>query len=398
MLIGSPSGVPMESPALEELRKFVAPEFIFGRDARKLVARYARKLGGKRIFLVSDPGVHAAGWAQEALDLLVAEGLIVTLFLGVSPNPRDGEVMEGAAAFRESGSDLVVAVGGGSAMDCAKGIGIVAQNRGSILDYEGVDQVPEPMPPLICIPTTGGTSADVSQFAIINNTSEKVKIAIISKAVVPDVALIDPCTLVTMSPYLTACTGIDALVHAIEAFVSNAQSPITDLHALEAIRLISDNLRASVAAPGDLELRGRIMLASLQAGLAFSNASLGCVHAMAHSLGGFLDLPHGECNALILPHVMAYNLPAAGDRFRRIGEAMGLPLDGLGEKNCGRALVDGVLELRRSCGIHGGLGDRGVKAADLPGLAEKAIEDPCNATNPRPPTRGDLEALYAEAL
>jgi alcohol dehydrogenase class IV len=201
-----------------------------------------------------------------------------------------------------------------------------------------------------------------------------------------------------MDPYLTACTGMDALVHAIEAFVSNANSPITDLHALEAIRLIAANLRASVAKPDDYVLRSHIMQASLQAGLAFSNASLGCVHAMAHSLGGYKDLPHGECNALLLPHVMDYNFSEAPERFRRIAETMGLDMRGAGDAECKSHLIQHVLDLRRDCRITGGLGDRGVKTGDVGHLAGKAIEDPCNATNPRPPTVADLKAIYAEAL
>ncbi len=388
----------MNEAMLGEIRKFVAPEFIFGADARLLAGRYARKLGGQQILLISDPGVLAAGWTEEVATGLEREGLTVTQFLGVSPNPRDTEVMEGAALFRDAGCNLIVAVGGGSVMDCAKGVGIVAANRGSILDFEGVDQVPAPMAPLICIPTTGGTSADVSQFAIITHTQERVKIAIISKAVVPDVALIDPTTLLTMDAYLTACTGMDAMVHAIEAYVSNAHSPITDLHALEAIRLVSTHLRASAGAPDNLELRTHIMLASLQAGLAFSNASLGSVHAMAHSLGGYMDLAHGECNALLLPHVMDFNFTTAPERYRRIGEALGCDLRGLNEREGRSRILRHVLDLRRDCGIDEGLAARGVRLDDLPRLAGKAILDPCNATNPRPPSRDDLRALYAEAM
>jgi alcohol dehydrogenase class IV len=388
----------MEYNVHNELRKFVAPEFIYGCDARLLVARYARKLGGRRVLLVSDPGVAAAGWTGEIASRLEEGGLAVELFLGVSPNPRDSEVMAGAEVFRANACDLIVAVGGGSPMDCAKGIGIVAANPGSILDFQGVDRVPAPMPPLICVPTTAGTSADVSQFAIINHLAERVKIAIISKAVVPDVALIDPRTLVTMDPYLTACTGMDALVHAIEAFCSNAASPVTDLHALEAIRLVHQNLRASVDAPDDLELRNRVMLASLHAGLAFSNASLGCVHAMAHSLGGFMDLPHGECNALLLAHVLDFNFASAPERFHRIAEALGCPLEGMGEAAARQRLVLHVRDLGRDCGIAPGLGRRGVRSADLPGLAAKAIDNPCNATNPRAPSREDLLSLYSEAM
>ena len=388
----------MAEGIVTELRKFLAPEIVFGEDARCLVGRNARKLGAHRVLLVSDPGVAQAGWTGEVTSLLEAEGLVVTPFLDISPNPRDFQVMAGAERYRESGSDFIVAVGGGSVMDCAKGVGIVATNGGFILDYEGVDQVPTPMPPLICIPTTGGTSADGSQFAIVTNSTEHVKIAIISKTMVPDVALIDPGTLLTMDPYLTACTGMDALVHAIEAYVSNAHSPLTDLHALEAIRLVATHLEASVTHPQDFALRSQIMLASLQAGLAFSNASLGCVHAMAHSLGGYKDLPHGECNALLLSHVMAYNFPLAPERFLRIGSALGGEFRGLTEREGRTALLARALALRLACGIEGGLASRGVREDDIDRLAAKAIEDPCNATNPRLPSLEDLKVIYAEAL
>lgn len=381
-----------------ELRKFVAPEFIFGKNSRLLVSRYVQNYGGKRILLVTDPGVIAAGWGHEIQTLLQESNFEVVVFDALSPNPRDYEIMKGAELYRQAGCDVIVAVGGGSPLDCAKGIGIVVSNGGSILLYEGVDQVPAPMPPLVCIPTTGGTSADISQFAIITDTSEKVKRAIISKSVVPDVALVDPVTLTTMSPYLTACTGMDAMVHAIEAYVSNASSPITDVHALEAIRLVHSNLLFSVQNPDNEFFRHQIMLASLQAGLAFSNASLGCVHSMAHSLGGFLDLPHGECNALLLPHVVNYNFTVAPERFSRIGQAFGLDLSGLNESESRRKMVHSIIDLSKSCGIDGGLAARGVSLSDVKQLAEKAFDDPCNATNPRAPIVSDLETIYKEAF
>ncbi len=257
-------------------------------------------------------------------DNLKAEGLPYTVFFEVTSNPRAQEVMAGARSYSDEHCNIIVAIGGGSPMDCAKGIGIVSSNKKHILEFEGVDQVPIPGPPFICIPTTAGSSADVSQFAIINDTERMVKIAIISKTVVPDVALIDPATTTTMDAHLTACTGMDALSHGMEAFVSNAHSPITDLHSMEAIRLIAANLLPTIAMPENIDMRSKMMLGSLHAGLAFSNASLGAVHAMAHSLGGYLDLPHGECNALLLEHVVAFNFDAASKRYRLIGKAMGL--------------------------------------------------------------------------
>jgi alcohol dehydrogenase class IV len=380
-----------------DLRKFVAPEFVFGAGARLLAGRYARNWALKRVLLVTDPGVEKAGWARQTAEGLETEGLECRRFSGVSPNPRDHEVMAGADLFRSLGCDGLLAVGGGSVMDCAKGIGIVVANGENVLDFEGVDRVRAPMPPLICVPTTAGTSADVSQFAIINNTRERVKIAIISKAVVPDVALIDPETLSTLDPFLTACTGMDALVHAVEAFVSNASSAVTDLHALEAVRLIREHLEASVAEPQNQERRNGMMLASLEAGLAFSNASLGCVHAVAHSLGGYLDLPHGECNASLLPHVVDFNFDAAPERYRKLGEALGQDFRGLTAGQAKKRLVESLMELRRQVGIDGLLGQRGLTSGDIPVLAGKAMRDPCNATNPRTPTQRDLEVILEES-
>ncbi len=380
------------------LRKFVSPEFTFGIGARFLVGRAARNLGATRVLLVTDPGVVAAGWADEATAHLDAAGVPHTTFTDVTPNPRAEQVMAGAERYRAEGCDAIVALGGGSPIDCAKGIGIVCANGGHILDYEGVDEVAAPMPPLICVPTTGGTSADVSQFAIISDPRRRTKIAIISKAVVPDVALIDPQTLTTMDAYLTACTGMDALVHAIEAFVSRASSPITDLHALEAIRLIAGNLVATVQTPHDLERRTRVMLGSLEAGLAFSNASLGANHALAHSLGGWLDLPHGECNAILLPHVMAYNHAAAPERFAQIGVALGLDLRGMGTAARQHAILAEIARLRQAVRIERGLGAAGVHRTDVPELAAHALQDPCLVTNPRRANQRDLEVVYEEAL
>ncbi|HEY9122884.1 MAG TPA: alcohol dehydrogenase-like regulatory protein ErcA [Bacteroidales bacterium] len=381
-----------------ELRKFVAPEFIFGLDARMLAGRYVKKLGAKKVLVVTDAGILKAGWANDVLETLDDEKLSYQIFSEVSPNPRSAEVMKGAEVYKNSNCDAIVAIGGGSVMDCAKGIGIVSSNDKNILQYEGVDKVDIPIPPLVCIPTTAGTSADVSQFAIINNEHDKVKIAIISKAVVPDVALIDPAVLVTMDSYLTACTGMDALVHAIEAFVSTASSPFTDLNALEAIRLINENLVSSINLPNDYELRGKVMLGSLYAGLAFSNASLGCVHAMAHSLGGFLDLPHGECNAILLPHVMSYNYEFATAKFEKMGEVLGLEMKGLLMNEKRKMLIEHIMQLKTNTGIFKTLKERGVSSSDIPLLASKAIKDPCQITNPRTPSKEDIEVIYSEAM
>ena len=381
-----------------ELRKFVAPEFVFGFDARKLVGRYAKNFGARKVLVVTDPGVKSAGWADDVIGHLRAEGLEYAVYDAVTSNPKVAEVESGADYYRSEGCNVIVAVGGGSPMDCAKGIGIVYSNNKSVLAFEGVDHVEFPSPPLICIPTTAGSSADVSQFAIITDTLKRCKFAIISKMVVPDVALVDPVTTTTMDADLTASTGLDALCHAIEAFVSTAHSPITDLHALQAVALVTSNLARAIREPDNLVLRGRMTLASLEAGLAFSNASLGAVHAMAHSLGGLLDCTHGECNAILLPHVIAFNFEAARDRYLEIGRAMRVETSRAAPEKALSAIRAELAGLIRAAGIPFTLGQLGVSRDHIPKLAEGAMSDPCIFTNPRQPSKKEIEAIYEQAF
>jgi alcohol dehydrogenase class IV len=388
----------MNSPASLELRKFVAPEFVYGSGAIGFVGRYAKNFGARRALVVTDPGVIAAGWTDMALASLDAENIPWAVYQSVTPNPKDHEVADGVQFYRDNRCDIIVAVGGGSPMDCAKGISISSANNSSVLAFEGVDMVPLPGPPLICVPTTAGSSVDVSQFAIITDSARKLKIAIVTKMVVPDVALIDPETTTTMPAELTAATGLDALVHAIEAYVSNASSPFTDLNALAAIPRLAQNLIPAIETPLDMGCRNEMMLGSLQAGLAFSNASLGLVHAMAHSLGGLLGFPHGMCNALLLEHVVAFNYPACPDRYDDIARAMGLALDGLAQPERQDALLHAIAALREGSGIRTTIGALGVTPKDIPQLALNAANDPCSATNPRKATVRDIERLYEKAL
>ena len=383
--------------ALYEMRKFVAPEFIFGVGSRRRVGFYARNMMARRVLIVSDEGVVRAGWLDTVRGDLEEAGISSAVFTALTPNPKDHEVMAGAQVYARERCDVIVALGGGSAIDCAKGIGIVHASGREIGEFEGIDRVEVPGPPLLCLPTTAGSSADISQFCIIVNSPARYKMAIISKTVVPDVALVDPETTLTLDPYLTACTGIDALTHAIEAYVSTASSPVVDVHALAAIRLVRDNLEAAVWSPGDVAARENMSLASLQAGLAFSNASLGAVHALAHPLGGFLDLPHGECNALLLEHVVRFNFPAAAERYRRIAAELGIDARGMSDGECALRLAGELAALRARVGIAGGLAERGVRAADLPELAAHAVKDACIFTNPRRVSPGDAQAIYGDA-
>ena len=381
-----------------ELRKFVAPEFIIGVDARLLAGRYAKNFGVHHVLVVTGPNIISAGWVKDVTGSLDAEGIGHTIFSGVTPNPRDFEVTKGAALYGESGCDAIVAIGGGSPIDCAKGIAIGVSNKKNILEFEGVDNVAIPPPPMICIPTTAGTGADVSQFAIITDTGRRVKIAIISKVIVPDIALVDPVPLTSLSSELTANTGLDAITHSVEAYVSKASSPVTDILALESIRLMKDHLLAAYQNPASVEERYQTMLGSLLAGLAFSNASLGAVHAMAHSLGGYLDLPHGKCNALLLEHVAEFNFDACPDRYAAIGTILQPPQARGKTPGAKEDLIHALRTLRESMGVTDRLSDLGVTKKDLPELAGKAIRDPCLATNPKKMTVEDIVQVYEKAL
>lgn len=382
----------MNKNNLEGLRKFVAPEFVFGSNSRLIAGQYLKNFGVKKTLVVTDEGVISAGWTSEIIDSIKEEGIDYVVFSGVTANPKDHEVMEGSKLFRDEGCTGIVAIGGGSPMDCAKGISIVSSNGGNILDYEGVDEVPNPGPPLICVPTTAGSSADLSQFAIITDSSRKVKIAIISKSTIPDVALVDPDTTVSMDSDLTAATGLDAITHAVEAYVSNASSPITDLHALEAIRIVKENLINAINRPSDLNARRMMMMGSLYAGLAFSNASLGAVHAMAHSLGGLMDSPHGEVNAILLPYVIEYNFDYATERYLRIA--------GLMDVSTGRVtdIAASFTGLKERAGDRKRLSDLGIKKSDIPALAANAMNDACMVTNPRIPKLQEIKEIYEKAL
>ncbi|WP_028574214.1 alcohol dehydrogenase-like regulatory protein ErcA [Desulfonatronovibrio hydrogenovorans] len=383
---------------LMNLRKFVAPEFIYGPGARSLAGNFIARLGVNKVMVVSDPGVQKAGWVDGILASLSKAQVSYIYFDEVSPNPRDYQVMLGAEIYRREHCEAIVAVGGGSPMDLAKGVGIVVSNNRHVLDFEGIDQVEIPSPPLVCIPTTAGSSADVSQFAIINDSKRKIKIAIVSKAVVPDMALIDPETTLSMDPELTAATAMDALTHAVEAYVSRAAFSITDTHALQAISLVRKNILKSVKAPGNPEYRDKLMLGSLHAGLAFSNAILGAVHALAHSLGGLMDFPHGMCNALLLSHVVRFNFDSSADRYVDIARAMGIQTSGLKKEHIRDSLCDEIVDLHFQAGLTRPLGEMGLKKEFIPELARNALNDPCMLTNPKTMSESDVQKILLSSI
>ena len=378
---------------------FIPTVTLMGVGAHKEIGNQIKVLGGTKPFICTDKGITAAGIADRVAAVIKAECEVEpVIYDGTHPNPTDNNVHEGYDKYKASGCDLIVSLGGGSAHDCGKGIGIIATNGGNIRDYEGVDKSSSAMPPFIAVNTTAGTASEMTRFCIITDTSRKVKMAIVDWRVTPNVAIDDPLLMVGMPPALTAATGMDALTHAVEAYVSTAATPVTDACALKAIELVAGYLRAAVANGQDMEARDKMCYAQYLAGMAFNNASLGHVHAMAHQLGGFYDLPHGVCNAILLPHVSRFNLIAKMGRFANIAVAMGENIDGLSTRAAADKALEAIGTLSADIGIPSGLKELGVSKDDLPIMAENAQKDACGLTNPRCPTLEDVIDIYKNAL
>lgn len=384
--------------APERVSKFLVPEIVFGHGALSEAGFAARRLDARRVFIVTDPGIIEAGWLAELQQHLDDVGLPYVVWHGVTPNPKDIEVAEGHRTYQSSGADVIVGLGGGSVIDAAKAIAVLSTNGGTILDYEGVDRVTQAIPPMIMIPSTSGTGADLSQFCVITDTVRKLKATLIGRALVPNISITDPRLLVTMPDDLNAATGLDALTHGIEAYVSRAASPLTDVHALTAIRLVSGHLLHTMDAPRDVEARAGMAQASLEAGLAFTNAILGATHAMSHQVGGALDLPHGVVNGVLLPHVMRFNATANPGPFVAIAQALGLPVETSSPEDAAFAAADHVRELANSVGVPKGLADLGVREEDIAQLSINTLGDACLTTNPRDASVDEVSAIFRAAL
>lgn len=376
-----------------ELRKFLSPEFIFGNDSRLLLGQYLTNFGIEKALIVTDKNVRKLEWFMDIIESIENEAIDFSIFDEVTMNPKDFEVVLGTAGYEEAGADIIVAIGGGSVIDCAKGIGILVSNGGQIYDYEGVDKVDYPIPPLICIPTTSGSAADVSQFAIIISQVNEYKMALVSKMLVPDLALIDPVVTLTCDFDLTVDTGIDAMVHAIEAYVSNASSFITDIHALDAIKNITVHLPKLVKNLNNLDERAIIMGACLSAGLAFSNASLGLVHAMAHALGGRLDLIHGELNALLVEAVVEFNYDASKERYDTIKNLI-VEHSNVEEDKISKVIGEFIASIR----TNRNLSSMSSEVVDLYDLAKYVLNDPCVVTNPKNVSIEDVVSIYEKII
>lgn len=380
------------------ISKFMTPEIIFGPGSMSQTGESLRRLGAERVFVVSDPGVVESGWVEEITRYLKDCHLDYHLWTGVSENPKDYEIHQGLSEYLASDCNSVLGIGGGSALDAAKAIAMISTNQGTIHHYEGVDKISRPLPPMVMVPTTAGSGSEVSQFSIITDTERRLKMTIVSKSLIPDIAIIDPDTLITKSARLTANTGMDALTHAIESYISLAATPLTERFSLHAIELISKYLRPSTASQHNREAKEAMAMASLQAGIAFSNAVLGAVHAMSHQLGGLLDTPHGEGNAILLPYVMKYNFLAVPEKYRKIAEAFGENVNGLSLNEAAKQAIEAVHHLARDLEIPESLAKLGLKEEHIDEISQHAVQDACMITNPRDMSAEDVAKIFRQAL
>lgn len=354
--------------------------------------------GFSRALLVSDPGVAAAGILGRVMDSLSGAGLKFDVFHDVEPNPQTLTVDRALDLYVRARCDIVIGVGGGSPLDVAKGVAILATNGGSMGDYEGMGRVSAAPAPTAAIPTTAGTGSEVTQFVVISDRARRAKMTIGSDLVPPRWVWADPGLTVGMPPALTAATGLDALTHAIESYTNTVVNPVADCLALEAVRLTGRNLRLAVEDGSDLEARYGMLLASTMAGLAFTRTRLGIAHALAHPLGAFFDLPHGVVNAVLLPHVMQFNAPACPERMAVVARALDAATDRVSRREAASMAVAAVRRLCADVGIPLGLRELGVTEEALPDITEQALRSGNVQVNPRPVTPEELVAILRAAM
>ena len=376
---------------------FVPSRNVFGEGSVEETGNLIKSIGGTKAMIVTDAFLAANPMTARIQKILADAGVQSAVFGKAEPNPKDTNVVEGEQFYHENECDCILSLGGGSSHDCAKGIGLVATNGGKISDYEGVDQAHEALPPLVAVNTTAGTASEITRFCIITDTTRKVKMCIVDWRVTPAIAINDPELMVGMPASLTAATGMDALTHAVEAYVSTAANPLTDAAAIKAIDKIVHYLPQAVANGDYMKARSEMAYAQYLAGVAFNNASLGYVHAMAHQLGGFYNLPHGVCNAILLPHVEEFNLIGNANRFRDIAKAMGENIDGLSTMDAARKAIAAIRQISEQVGIPKNLRELGVKEEDFGIMAENAMKDVCQLTNPRKATKEQVIGIFKAA-
>lgn len=372
----------------------------FGPGARKELPGAIQKLNKHKALVVTDAGLIKFGVAKMVTDVLDEAGIAYEIFSDVKPNPTVTNVKNGIAAFEKSGADVIVAIGGGSSIDTAKGIGIVANNPdfSDIVSLEGCAPTKNKSVPIIALPTTAGTAAETTINYVIIDEDKQKKMVCVDPNDIPAVAIIDAELMYSLPKSLTAATGMDALTHAIEGYITKAAWEMSDMFEIEAVRMIKRYLPVAVFEPTNPEGRNGMAVAQYIAGMAFSNVGLGLVHGMAHPMGSLFDIPHGVANALLLPTIMEFNMPFCIKKYGEIARAMGVDTNGMTDEQAAQAACDAVRALAVEVGIPQHLSELGITEKDIPALAEQALADVCTPGNPREVTLDDIVALYKKVL
>ncbi len=383
---------------LQSRRIYLPPLSLIGPGALNDLGEELKELPYKKALFVTDKILVKIGVASKVLEVLKASGIEVVVFDNVQPNPTVENVNEGLKLLKDNSCDLILTLGGGSPQDCGKAIGILAANGGNIEDYEGIHKSKNKSLPIIAINTTAGTASEVTINYVITDVKRHIKMVMVDKNCLVSIAVNDPELMLGKPADLTAATGMDALTHAIETYVTKGAFGWSDALALEAIKLISSSLEQAVKDGSDIEARSKMAWGQFIAGQAFSNAGLGFVHSMAHQLGGMYDLPHGVANAILLPHVEKFNIPACAPKLKKVARAMGVGVLDMSDVEGANAAIEAIKKLSRSVGIPSGLRELGVKEEDFEIMAQNALEDVCTGGNPREVTIEDTIELYRSAL
>ena len=373
-------------------------KIVFEPNGIQRISEELKDLGAKKPLLVTDPGVKTSGIMGRATDSMEKAKIPFAVFDEVEANPSIETVEKGLGIFKKEVCDSLVALGGGSAMDAAKAIGVMSTNPDPLRKYEGPNKVAIPLPPLIAIPTTAGTGSEVTGAFVITDRIRKYKFSVRSPFLIPKVALLDPTLLITLPPAVLAATGMDVLTHSYETFVSPVTNPMSQALAYDSMRLVAQYLRRFYANPENLEAASYMILASTMAGVAFFNGRVGVVHAMAHPLGGRFNTPHGLANAILLPHCMEFTRMAVPDLFVRIAEAFGKNTRGMSVEDASKLAVEAVRELMKDIHIPKGLQEVGVTREAFPQMAQDAVESGIHVTTPRKITYEAMVSLYEEAF
>ena len=372
----------------------------FGPGARKELPEVLSRMGVKKALVTSDKGLIKVGTTKMVTDVLDEMGFPYEIYSEIKPNPTVTNVKQGVDAFKASGADCIIAIGGGSSMDTAKGIGIVANNPefSDIVSLEGCAPTKNKSVPIIALPTTAGTGAEVTINYVIIDEERQAKMVCVDPNDIPAVAIVDPELMYSLPKGLTAATGMDALTHAIEGYITKGAWIMSDMYELQAIKMIAENLPIAVEEPTNPVGREGMALAQYIAAQAFSNVGLGLVHGMAHPMGSLHDIPHGVANALLLPTIMEFNMPTRIEKYGVIAQHMGVDTTGMTPEEAAQAAVDAVRALSIRVGIPQHLSEIGITEADIPALAAQAITDVCTPGNPRDVTEAEIIELYKKVL